>query len=597
MKLTRFAIAFLSSLLPVAALAQDAAPKDTVAIVRDLGPLADNLVLAVSMDRSANGSVVFSSAQQALQGVFFGPVRFVKDGDRQCVNFATPGAILKALPPLKIDRTYTLATWMKLPCPGNHGIVWESLHESPLVAAGDHFGYIQKDVEGTYCTVKDLTGWHHVAVTCDGSQMTFFLDGESRGTAPVVLRESLQTIGTATYRKPEVNTQCDCLDDMFIFNRALNQAEIGQLSKVRLPIHEPTPADLAGQISRPTPAELAANRAANHPEANNPAPNVAANDNGASADAAELVKTYRNSLVFVSGTNGAGSGFLATYGKGSFLFTNAHVAAGVKGAGFKTLNGDAVQVGAASAAVGHDIVLMQTAPGGKPFEIMQGVDKEAAIGDAVVVLGNAEGAGVVNTIMGHIVGIGPNLVEVDAPFVPGNSGSPIIHIKSGKVVGVATYVMINKMDPVTKKPLSKPVLRHFGYRIDSVKAWQPINWAAFAAQAATMENIEAMTKDLVKLIVDIDRTGRITPGLHTNPAIKSRIDDWLGQKHTHMSQTDTETANYNFVSYLKSLCRTDVVGAHASLTYDYFQRQLTEQERDRDALADGFGQVLKTIKR
>jgi len=112
-----------------------------------------------------------------------------------------------------------------------------------------------------------------------------------------------------------------------------------------------------------------------------------------------------------------------------------------------------------------------------------------------------------------------------------------------------------------------------------------------------MENIEAMTKDLVKLIVDIDRTGRITPGLHTNPAIKSRIDDWLGQKHTHMSQTDTETANYNFVSYLKSLCRTDVVGAHASLTYDYFQRQLTEQERDRDALADGFGQVLKTIKR
>lgn len=589
-----FAIALLSSLLPTAVFGQNVGQNDTVAIVRSLGALADNLVLAISMDRSANGSVVFSSAQQNLQGVFFGPVRFVKDGDRQCASFATPGAILKTLPPLKIGQNYTLATWMKLPCPGHHGVVWESLRESPLFVTDDHFGYIQNDVESTYCTVKDLTGWHHVAVTCDGSQMTFFLDGESRGTAPVVLRESLQTIGTATYRKPEVNTQCDCLDDMFIFNRALNQAEIGELLKVHLPLHEPSAADIAGLPARQG-GNAAANRAANA-AGNNAAP-IAANDNAGSGEASDLVKTYRNSLVFVSGTNGAGSGFLASYSNASFLFTNAHVAAGVKGAGFKTLNGDEVQVGPSSAAVGHDIVLMKATPIGKPFEIMQGVDKEASIGDAVVVLGNAEGAGVVNTIMGHIVGIGPNLVEVDAPFVPGNSGSPIIHIKSGKVVGVATYVMINKMDPVTKKPLASPKLRRFGYRIDSVKAWQPINWPAFAAQATTMENIEAMTKDLIKLIVDIDRTGKITPGLHSNPAIKSRIDDWLGQKHTHMSQTDIESANYNFVANLKALCRSDIISAHASLSYDYFQRQLTDQERDRDALAEGFAQVLKSIKR
>jgi hypothetical protein len=335
--------------------------------------------------------------------------------------------------------------------------------------------------------------------------------------------------------------------------------------------------------------------------AQNPEPNALpkflGEDNGAAATAAELVKTYRNSLVFVSGENGAGSGFLANYSNSSFLFTNAHVAAGVKGAGFKTLNGDAVQVGAASAAVAHDIVLMKAPVIGKPFEIMQGVDKEAAIGDSVVVLGNAEGAGVVNTIMGHIVGIGPNLVEVDAPFVPGNSGSPIIHTKSGKVIGVATYVIINKMDPVTKKALSTPVLRHFGYRLDSVKAWQPINWSAFATQAATLENIENMTKDLVKLILDIDKTGRISQGMHTNPAIKNRIDDWLNQKRSRLSQKDLDTVNYNFVSYLKSLCRTDIIAAHSSLTYDYFQRQLTEQERDRNALADGFASVLKTINR
>lgn len=316
------------------------------------------------------------------------------------------------------------------------------------------------------------------------------------------------------------------------------------------------------------------------------------------AGAAELVKTYHDSLVFVQGTNGSGSGFLAKFNNATFLFTNAHVAAGVKGAAFKTLNGDKVQIGATSAAaVGHDVVLMQATSIGLPFEIMQGVDKEASIGDAVVVLGNAEGAGVVNTIMGTIVGIGPNLVEVDAPFMPGNSGSPIIHLKSGKVIGVATYLTIKKFDTVTKTRLSAPTVRRFGYRLDSIKSWQSINWRAFTAQADMMENIEALTKDLIKLINDVDQTGRITSSMTTNPAIKSRIDAWQGQFRGHMSKTDIDMANANFIGYLKSLCKSDVIAAHSTLTYDYFQRKLTDEERDRNALADIFSSAIQSMRR
>ncbi len=118
------------------------------------------------------------------------------------------------------------------------------------------------------------------------------------------------------------------------------------------------------------------------------------------------------------------------------------------------------------------------------FQIMTGVDENAAIGDEVVVLGNAEGAGVINTINGKIVGIGPNLVEVDAPFQPGNSGSPIVHLKTGKVVGVATYLTIRKFDSATKEPVKVPIVRRFGYRLDSVKIWQPVSWQSFYAQAA-----------------------------------------------------------------------------------------------------------------
>ena len=135
---------------------------------------------------------------------------------------------------------------------------------------------------------------------------------------------------------------------------------------------------------------------------------------------------------------------------------------------------------------------------------MKDVDANAAIGDSVVVLGNAEGGGVVNTIIGKIVGIGPNLVEIDAPFVPGNSGSPIVHLKSGKVIGVATYLVTNQYDLSTNQHLKKPVVRRFGYRVDSVKAWQPVNWRLFDLQAAEMENITRLTDDLYDFFRDLD---------------------------------------------------------------------------------------------
>ncbi len=311
----------------------------------------------------------------------------------------------------------------------------------------------------------------------------------------------------------------------------------------------------------------------------------------------DLVKTYRNSLVFVTGADGSGSGFVAMTGGANFLFTNAHVAAGIRGAGFKTLDGTAVQVGAPSIAVGHDIFRMQLGPGGKPMEIMLGVDENVTIDDEVVVLGNAEGAGVINTIKGKIVGIGPNLVEVDAPFQPGNSGSPIIHLKTGKVIGVATYLSIKKYDQATKEVLKTPVVRRFGYRLDSVKVWQPVNWPAFYAQAAEMERVETLTGDLDNFLIDLAKDSRVTTGAHTNPAIKTQIDRWQGDSKRRQSPRDAAAVDQNFIAFLKVVCRTDLTATQPRLTYDYFQRQLAEQSRDRGFIADIFDKIIKEIQK
>ncbi|HEX4086529.1 MAG TPA: serine protease, partial [Chthoniobacteraceae bacterium] len=240
--------------------------------------------------------------------------------------------------------------------------------------------------------------------------------------------------------------------------------------------------------------------------------------------AAQIVRNSTKSLVFVDGNEGSGSGFIAKVGNGTFLVTNLHVVSEIHNAVFKALDGTVVKGGAASAAVGEDICCMAMPNTPSTFQVMQDVEKNVTIGDSVVVLGNAEGSGVVDSRMGKIVGIGPNLVEVDAPFIPGNSGSPIIHLKSGKVIGVATYMTIDQYDPATKRWLRKPVVRRFGYRLDSVKQWQPIYWSAFYAQAGTIEAIEKVTLAFINFFEEAEKAhGQLERIAYADPVIRNRL--------------------------------------------------------------------------
>jgi S1-C subfamily serine protease len=325
-----------------------------------------------------------------------------------------------------------------------------------------------------------------------------------------------------------------------------------------------------------------------------PAPTVSADDQHS---ASQLIQSHPGSLVFVNGKQGAGSGFIASIGKSTFLVTNIHVVAGLRDAAFKTLDGTPVRGGAASAAIGEDIFCFALPQDGNPFPVMQNVDANAAIGDSVVVLGNAEGQGVVNTLIGKIVGIGPNLVEIDAPFVPGNSGSPIIHLKTGQVIGVATYLVTNRYDLTTSQRLTQPVIRRFGYRLDTVKGWQPVDWPAFAAQALDMQAIESLTSDLYDFFRDLgEHNGAVTPGRHTNPIIKDRIDDWIDAKSHNHSYADRAQADANLISFLKIACQSDIPAAQRQISYDYFARGLADQQQTRAGMVKAFQQILHQVQ-
>jgi hypothetical protein len=84
------------------------------------------------------------------------------------------------------------------------------------------------------------------------------------------------------------------------------------------------------------------------------------------------------------------------------------------------------------------------------------------------VFGNSQGSGVNTEVKGKLLGAGGRTIELDAPFVAGNSGSPIILQSSGKVIGVAAYVTYKSADwsDFDSSFVYKP--RRFAQRIDNM---------------------------------------------------------------------------------------------------------------------------------
>ena len=322
-------------------------------------------------------------------------------------------------------------------------------------------------------------------------------------------------------------------------------------------------------------------------------PSVLAQTGPASTQAAQIVQDYHSALVMVEGSKGVGSGFLCKMDGHTYVVTNAHVLADNAGVKLTSLDGAAFTSGSSAVAVGHDIVKMEVPAAPKTFEVMANLDSAAKIGDAVMIPGNAEGAQVVRPVEGKIVGIGPNLVEVDAPFVRGNSGSPIVHEATGKVLGVATYLMQRKVD---KDAAGQVVVetRRFGYRIDSVKQWQPINWQIFFAESAQVAAIEELSEDFISLFKD---GNHLSTDNVKNAALARVVRTFLesaDRLRTNGSRADKQELLRGFFADLRATAHGDITTFNSRPAYDYFRRDVEEQARFRDEVYDTFTRAMQS---
>ncbi|MDD5348772.1 MAG: serine protease [Chthoniobacteraceae bacterium] len=302
---------------------------------------------------------------------------------------------------------------------------------------------------------------------------------------------------------------------------------------------------------------------------------------------------HSKALLIVEGKQGGGSAFLCRLDGRPVVISNAHVIGGIPGFKLTSIAGTAFTVQSGAVAVGHDLVKLEVGANPGPdeiFEVMENLDANVKIGDAVSVLGNAEGAKVVRPVEGKVVGIGPNLVEVDAPFVPGNSGSPIIHQATGKVLGVATYLIKRNVSKdasecVTVEP------RRFGYRLDHVKTWEPIQWPVFYAQAQQVEKIELLSQDFITLFRHCQKTGAVS-GDYKSPAILRAVQLFSNQNVRNLGSSERATLVPKFLGELRFASRADILSFDTVHAYDYFRQKVEEHRLFRDAIYTGLTRAI-----
>ena len=255
-------------------------------------------------------------------------------------------------------------------------------------------------------------------------------------------------------------------------------------------------------------------------------PPVASVERGASVKAGEQALSYEqmSGIVLIEGDGGTASGFMTKIRGVDFVVTNLHVLGGNKKLTLKTLSGTEIPVQGIFGAAGCDVAIIRVPAGQGELKLSEDVLKTSKIGDKVVVVGNRQGGGVATQISGNIVGIGPNRLEVDANFEPGNSGSPIVNLATGEVVAVASYSETRRVSvddaPASARgaPSRAPAQvekRWFGYRLDGISKWEAIDLAKWNAQEARIEAFRDMSEALVAVLRLQFSTARRHPRLNS----------------------------------------------------------------------------------
>lgn len=298
------------------------------------------------------------------------------------------------------------------------------------------------------------------------------------------------------------------------------------------------------------------------------------------------------SIVLIEGDTGQGTGFICRIKDLSFVVTNLHVLADTKTLRIRDSRGKIIQARDIHAARGYDVALIRI------DEVNTGLKMapdaaESQIGDEVVVVGNRLGGGVLTQETGQVLGIGPDRLEVNAKFQPGNSGSPIVNTRTGEVIGVATYLQTVSMigdgratTDDSDKPSRELSTRWFGYRFDSIREWERVDWAEWQRQGLQIQKFRE-NSDVILGLLQGERSVYMA-----NQTIRGIVERYERSVNiARMSQTERARANRRLVKDLINFCRNDLNTLDGKFydyfrSSDYFETSIPLQREFRQMLTD-----------
>jgi S1-C subfamily serine protease len=283
-------------------------------------------------------------------------------------------------------------------------------------------------------------------------------------------------------------------------------------------------------------------------------------------------------IVLIEGDNSTATGFMAKIRDVDFIVTNQHVLGNGKKLKFRTLRGEEIPTMGVFGAIGSDIAIIRIDRGMGELALAKDVFSSSKIGDKVVVVGNRLGGGVATQTAGNIMGIGPTRIEVNANFEPGNSGSPIVNLTTGEVVGVATYSETRRVSVDDSGSSSargsedntgQVEKRWFGYRLDSVSKWEAIDLVQWGAQADRIDRFIETSRALHAVVRFDFKTARQHPRLTT-------ILDQFDARYQTASSNSLTAANEikDLFRVIRSISDDGVRDLENGPYYDYYRSSL-----------------------
>jgi len=307
--------------------------------------------------------------------------------------------------------------------------------------------------------------------------------------------------------------------------------------------------------------------------------------------ALDLTADQARAVVVITGDNSQGVGFLVKTMDGPALVTTIHVLANNPNLKITTNTGELIAPLALKCAADRDVAMIVIKNNHySALDPADDISHTVQPGDDVIVPG-VNAAGVVADQGAKILGVGAERIELDNALAPSNSGGPVFHVKSGKVLGVATTattVDISKSSPALTRSSSG-----FGWRLDTISGWEPYDWSRFNTETAFLEAFHRRSRCLDSYLNTTDKSpsgasqggtidsGPLDPLMYqSDDKIQAAQDNFYKLMAASGDATERQSGYHQLLFDLMDIANTDMDQIQSTTNFYAYDQKEAQREID-----------------